>query len=201
MRAAVVTLAISGCIACGSPSAPSAPPVLTGTTTDPAGDAIARPGVAVVPDLVGATLQATGGNLTITISFAPGTLSQSQTLWSVTLDTDENPATGSPGSDSGGGDAALLGADYVVYGVAPRGSTQAIVLRATGPNQFVTVGTVAATFPAADQVRAVVPLSLLGNDDGRLKFKVVCSQYLSDTTATGITDYMPDLGQPPGVVR
>jgi hypothetical protein len=30
---------------------------------------------------------------------------------------------------------------------------------------------------------------------------VVCSQYLTDTTLTGITDFMPDPGQSPGVVR
>jgi hypothetical protein len=29
----------------------------------------------------------------------------------------------------------------------------------------------------------------------------VCAQWLTDTTATGITDYMPDVGQPAGVVR
>jgi hypothetical protein len=200
VRGAILAVLPAFAAACSSPSTPSAPPALTGTVSDPAGDATSNV-VPIAPDLVGATIQVAGGNLTLTISFAPGTYSQTQTLWSATLDTDENPATGSPGVDSGGGDAALLGADYVVYGVAPRGSTQAFVLRATGPNQFVNVGSVPVTFPAADQARVVVPLSMLGNDDGRLKFKIVCSQYLTDTTSTGITDYMPDLGLPPGVVR
>jgi hypothetical protein len=92
-------------------------------------------------------------------------------------------------------------ADYVINAVAPRNSTQALILRATGPYQFVAAGSAAVSFPTANQLRVTVPLTLLGNDDGRLKFKVVCSQYLSDTTVTGITDYMPDLGLPPGVVR
>jgi hypothetical protein len=200
MRAAVLVLTISCGVGCGSPSMPSIP-VLTGSVSDPAGDAVPRPSVPVSPDLVGATIEVSGGILTLTVSFAPGTLSQTQTLWAATLDTDENPATGSPGVDSGGGDAALIGGDYVIEGVMPRGSMQALVLRSTGPNQFVTVGTVAVSFPSANQARVAVPLSLLGNDDGRLKFKVTCAQFLADAVTTAIVDYMPDLGLPPGVVR
>jgi hypothetical protein len=94
----------------------------------------------------------------VTVTLAPGTLSQAQTLVSTILDSDENPNTGSPGIDSGATDAAVMGTDYVINAVAPRSSQQALVLRAT-------------------------------------------SQYLSDTTATGITDYMPDAGLAPGVVR
>jgi hypothetical protein len=57
------------------------------------------------------------------------------------------------------------------------------------------------SFPAADQLRVVVPLAMLGNDDGRMKFKVTSAQFLTDTTATGITDYMPNAGAAPGQVR
>lgn len=155
----------------------------------------------VSPDLVGATVEVSDGTLTLTVTLAPGTLSRTETLISVSLDTDENTNTGSPGIDSGFGDAALMGTDYVINAVAPRSSAQAVILKATGVYQFATAGTAAAQFPAADQLRVTVPLTLIGSDDGRLKFKVVCSQYLSDTTTTGITDYMPDLGLFPGVVR
>jgi hypothetical protein len=206
MRASAAVLLIVVAGGCGSSttSGPTAPTVttMTGTVTDPAGDALPRPGVAVTPDLVGATIEVNGGNLTLTVTLAPGTLSQTQTLISATLDTDENPNTGAPGIDSGATDAALMGADYVINAVIPRNSTQALVLRAIGnAYQFTTAGTASVSFPSGNQVRVTVPLSLLGNDDGRMKFKVVCSQYLTDTTLTGITDFMPDPGQSPGVVR
>jgi hypothetical protein len=204
MRALAGVLLMLAASGCGSSSTPAAPSVttLTGTVTDAAGDALPRPGVTVTPDLVGATIEVSGGNLTLMVTLAPGTLSQTQTLVGVTLDTDENPATGSPGIDSASTDAALMGTDYVINAVAPRNSAQALVLRATGNSyQFVTVGTAPVTFPSTDQLRVTVPLSLLGNDDGRMKFKVVCSQYLTDTTLTGITDFVPDLGQFPGIVR
>jgi hypothetical protein len=203
MRASAAVLLILAASGCGSASTPAAPsvPALTGTVTDAAGDALPRPGVAVTPDLIGATIEVSGGNLTLTVTLAPGTLSQTQTLISAALDTDENPGTGSPGIDSAGSDAALIGTDYVINAVAPRNSAQALILRATGNYQFATAGTASVSFPSANQVRVIVPLSLLGNDDGRMKFKVACSQYLTDTTVTGITDFMPDVGLPSGVVR
>jgi hypothetical protein len=52
----------------------------------------------------------------------------------------------------------------------------------------------------------MVPLALLGNDEGRMKFKVVCQQWLTDSS-TSITlsgsmlDYMSNLGQAAGVVQ
>lgn len=202
--ATIITL--SQLVACGgtasSPSATTPVTTPTGTVTDAAGDAVARPGVAVSPDLIAATIEVSAGNLTLTVTLAPGTLSHTDTLVSTVLDTDENPATGSPGIDSGSTDASLFGTDYVINAVAPRGSAQALILKAVGnAYQFTTVGTAPVSFPAADQLRVIVPLSLLGNDDGRLRFKVTSAQYLSDTTTTGITDYMPNAGAAPGVVR
>jgi hypothetical protein len=190
--------------ACGSnsPSGPSGTTTLTGSVSDAAGDAVPRPGVAVSPDLVAATIDVSGGNLTVTVTLAAGTLSQTQTLVSISLDTDENPATGSPGIDSGATDAALVGTDYVINVVSPRNSAQALILHATGNTyQFAAAGFVPVSFPAADQLRVVVPLAMLGNDDGRMKFKVTSAQFLTDTTTTGITDYMPNAGAAPGQVR
>jgi hypothetical protein len=206
IRPLVIVVASLEVVACGgSGTSPSAtPPIttLTGTVTDPAGDAVPRPGIAVSPDLVAAVIEVSAGNLTLTVTLAPGTLAQTQTLISTVLDTDENPATGSPGIDSGFTDSSLIGTDYVINAVAPRGSGQAVILKAVGnAYQFTTVGTAAVSFPAADQLRVTVPLSMLGNDDGRLKFKVTSAQYLTDTSTTGITDYMPNAGVAAGVVR
>src|SRR5260221_10383938 len=123
--------------------------------------------------------------LVITVSFAPGTLSQTQTVWYAELDTDENPAPGRPGVvapvQGAFGDTDLIGVDYEIAAVYPRNSTQATIFRVTAapPVQPTIVGTAAVT--TADTARVTVPLALLGNDDGRMKFKVVCQQWLSDS--------------------
>src|SRR5262245_34217038 len=101
----------------GSTTTPSLPPAasLTASVTDVTGDPVVgpvlrngvqlTPVVAVPPDLVGASIDVTSGNLTGTISFAPGTLSHANTLACLMLDVDENASTGAPGTggDPGGG--------------------------------------------------------------------------------------------------
>jgi hypothetical protein len=168
--------------------------------TDPAGDSVPTSSVAVSPDLVSGTVEISGGNLTLTVSFAPGTLSHTQTLFNANLDTDEDPATGFP-SEPGS-----LGVDSFIRGVVPRNSTQATVFHVTGNSSCAAVpctlvGTSTVTFQTADQVRVTIPLALLGNDDGRMKFEVIALQYLTDDTTTQTLDTMPDRGQPRGVVR
>jgi hypothetical protein len=200
--AAALLVAVSGCTGSGAPVTPSVTiQTLTGRLTDPAGDAVPRPSIAVAPDLVSALVEVTGGTMTISIALASGTLSPSQTMCSVLFDTDENAATGSPGVDSSASDAALIGVDYSINAVSPRGSMQAQLYRATGPNQFTVIGTAGVLFVGPDQFRIGVPLTALGNDDGRLRFSLDCAQWLTDTTTTGVTDYMPDLGTPPALVR
>lgn len=189
-------------------------PALRGTLTDPAGDSLpAPPGVPISPDLVSASIEVNGGNLTVTVSFAPGTLSSTQTLWYAVLDTDENVNTGRPGVPApvpgNFGDTGLLGVDYEIAAVYPRNSNQATIFHVTGtpPVQPTIVGTAAVTFPSAETARVTVPLALLGNDDGRMTFKVMCQQWLTDSSTTitlsggSMLDYMPNLGQAAGVVR
>jgi hypothetical protein len=156
----------------GSTSAPStsAPATLTGSVTDAAGDAV-----------VSAVLR-NGGD----------------TLACLLLDTDENPATGSPVVSG----EILIGYDYSVCAVNPRRSTTAQVSR-LGGGSAVGVGSVPMTFPSDAQMTFTVPLSLLGNDDGRLAFKVQAMQWVDDPGVfnTGTIDLMPDLGRPAGFVR
>lgn len=173
----------------------------TGSVSDPAGDALSDARVAVSPDLVGATINISGSSLTLTISFAPGTLSQSDTFWEAELDTDENPATGCPGIDSNHNDASLLGVDYLIQGVDPRGSTEAQVMQDDASCFLTQVGTATVTFPSATQTQVTVPLSQLGGGDGRMKFKITVSQWVSAIAQTGILDYMPNVGLPAGVVQ
>jgi hypothetical protein len=208
-------LLATACSGSGNPTTPSTstPQILKGTVTDPAGDALSVPAETLIsPDLVSATIEVTGGNLTLTVSFDSGTYSQADTLTNVFLDTDENVSTGSPGVPAVGGtkDADLIGWDYAIEIPSPRGSSQASVRLSVGPSQPTQFGAVTGTatisYPAADQLRLTIPLSAIGNDDGRLKFKVLCWQYLLNPTpgrgvTTTVLDYMPNLGDPPGVVR
>jgi hypothetical protein len=212
-RCAIGTALSLTLFACGSGSTSSTAPSsgvvsLTSSVSDSAGDpqilAVLRNGISVTPvvrvppDLVAATLDASGGNLTATITFASGSLSHTDTSACLQLDVDENAATGNP---SPGGDVAL-GFDYSVCGVSPRGSTTAQVSRLGGATAAA-IGSVPVTFPTADAIRFTVPLSLLGNDDGRMAFKVNVIQWVDDPVVlnTGTIDWMPDLGRAAGLIR
>lgn len=184
--------------AAGCSTSPSV--IYMGTVTDPAGDTTAQADVATSPDLVKATIEVSGTNLIITVTFAAGTLSQAKTQWVAVLDTDENPATGFPGIDSGHHDSNLIGFDFEVDAVNAEGSMQATIYSIVG-STVTKVGTVPVEFPSATVSKVTIPLSLLGNDDGRLAFKIESSQILSGTSLSGALDYMPNIGLAPGLVR
>jgi hypothetical protein len=188
-------------IACTSstiaPSATSS--ALHGEVSDPVGDALPTPTFPNPPDLVHGTVEVAGGNVTFTIQFAPGTLDRQTTRLTIELDTDLNPSTGIP---AGSG----LGIDYVVDMWAS--PTQTVIEKAvpTGtctPNSpcYTMVGAAPLTL-TADGMQASVPLSLLGNADGRLVFRVFAYAFpqLAGST-TMISDVMPDLTLSPGRVQ
>jgi hypothetical protein len=165
-------------------------PPRRGNVTDPTGDARnPRPS----PDLADATLEISGGTFTITVSFAPGTLSTQDVLCIVSLDTDENQATGDVEANG------LRGADYQIYFVRPRASALALVYK-VGTNSS-TAPTVPVTFPSANQARVSFPMSLLGNDDGRMAFNLFVRQWVNDNGTTATLDTMPDAGLPAAVTR
>jgi hypothetical protein len=212
ISAAAIAIVLAG-DACSSSSSPTSigvsSPTFTGSVTDPVGDTVITPvirnGVTLTPvipvrpDLIAATLDVSGGTLTATVSFAAGTLSHADTIFCVLVDIDENPATGNPG---GGADNATFGWDYSICAVNPRGSTTAQISRADTPTGGLGIGSVPMTFPSADQARFSVPLSTLGNDDGRMSFKVRSLQWLDAPILNSDTiDTMPDVGRPPGLVR
>ena len=197
-------------VACGangtSPSSAPASTTLTGSAIDATGDAVLTPVlrggvtlmpvVAVLPDLVSATVTVSGGNLTATISFAPGTLVQADTSACLLLDVDENPATGAVSSEPS------LGYDYSICAVNPPRSATGQVSR-LGGGIATGIGSVAATFPTANQISFTAPLSLLGNDDGRMAFKVQVIKYVDDPVIlnTSPIDWMPDIGKPGALIR
>jgi len=183
--------------------------VRTGVLSDPVGDSRASAEVRTPPDLVMAELEVRDRALTITVSFAPRTLSP-QTDVRVYLDTDEKPETGEPIYR---GDRQPLGADYVITGVTPHSPSMAALQHYAAPGRSTFKGAIQVESPTVDQRRFVLPLSRLGNDDGRLKFKVECNHVLPAsvvTTAAGervtqrillYLDLMPDTGSAAGVVR
>jgi hypothetical protein len=88
-----------------------------------------------------------------------------------------------------------------LHRLVPRASTTALISRLDG-SVAVPVGTVPASFPSADRIRMEVPLTLLGNDDGRMAFKVTSNQWVDASIMnTGVIDWMPDLNRVAGLVR
>ena len=209
-RAYVVTLllTIAGCggsttapsptTPASSPTAPSSVATRHGEVSDPTGDALPDPGVPISPDVVHATVDVSAGNITFTIQFAPGTFDPSTSRLAVDLDTDQNPSTGIRVADG-------LGVEYSLDLWAP--TSQVNILKAvptaactTADPCYVQMG-VAPLSIVADGMAVTVPLSLLGNADGRLNFRVFA--YASRPGAIGATatsDVMPDLTLDPGHV-
>lgn len=178
--------------ACGSPSTTPSSTVNTfhAEVTDAAGDAVVSAAVSTPPDLIHGTLDVGGGNLTVTVQFAPGTLSPS-TVVTILLDTDQNPATGY--NDSGYG---------IDYGVSFYASTEAFIQKANPPscasggNCYTPVGTASVRL-GKDTMATTIPLSMLGNADGRLNYRVFAG---APANSTITTDVMPDMTLSPAHV-
>jgi hypothetical protein len=184
--------------------------MLRGAVTDRDGDVTRRCGsTRPQPDLTAATIEVNGGRVTLTLSFAARTLTIENVDAHVSLDTDQNPATGFPGlTTDDPTDADLLGVDYVVALLSPKGSPTANIAKTGGTLSAPTwspVGTAPVTFPAADQMQVTFPLALLGGTDGHMNFKATVVQWIVDTPSrqqtTCVLDYMPDVGRSPGTVQ
>jgi len=171
----------------------NAPLTLHAEVTDPAGDGVVSAGVPTPPDLIHGSVDVGGGNLTVTIQFAPGTLDLS-TLLTIELDTDQNPATGIVA-------ATGVGIDYVLSLYGP---TQTLIQRAnpstcaSGGDCYTQVGT-ASLNVGTDTMSTTVPLSMRGNATGRLNYRVYAG-VLAHSTTTVTTDVMPDVTLPPAHV-
>ncbi len=178
---------------------------LFGSVTDPSGDVASGN-----PDLVSGSVGITGNDITLSVRLAPGT-STASTGIQFLLDTDENPSTGSPGSDSlCMNDAGLIGIDYLVE-MGP-GSTASVLYGGNGTQAGIHVANNAcnsygpATLTASgsvvyetDGMRVTFPRSLIGGDDGKLHFKVITYRNLGGNSFTGVLDRMTDVGQPAAI--
>jgi hypothetical protein len=154
------------------------------------------------PDLASATLEVAGGTLTITVTYVPGTWSATRSVWFVLLDLDENPATGFAEVPVSASQPIVetFGWEYQITAIDPAETSTGGLTRALGPTSFSKVGTVPVTFPRPDAVQVAIPLAMLGNDDGRLRFRVMAAQW-SSTLSAALTDILPEAGQPVGTVR
>jgi Putative Ig domain len=163
--------------------------------TDPTGDSGGE------HDLVFTRGEIVGDNVLFTVDLATGTWA-ANTIVQLLLDMDQNPNTGSPGSDAGCvADAGIIGTDYLVEMGSDFSGTNARVFVATGGcNNFDSAGLVAGVTYNGDRVTVSVPLASLGNDDGRMNFKVVSFEYLGGPVS-GVRDKMPDAGLQPGRIQ
>jgi hypothetical protein len=188
-------------------------PIFFGQATDPVGDAN---GGGINPDLVwGSVTTMNDGTVKLSARYASGTFNPSNTEALFLLDTDQNAATGSSGSDPtcAAPDNALIGVDFVVAMQAGLGANsvanQAVIYKATGGsapcNQFTQLGTASVTI-FNDGMDVAFPVSTLVNiassntsgpaTAGPWNFKVL-AQFFSGRTFSGITDTMPNVGLAP----
>jgi hypothetical protein len=115
------------------------------------------------------------------IQCVSGTCSGQRTYFLIELDTDQDASTGAVGGNG-------LGFDYLVN---TNRSSVAAVGRFGGPFSDVPVSFV------TDGVSVTVPLSMIGNDDGRLNFRILA--YGDPNLAGG--DVMPDDNLPPAHIQ
>jgi hypothetical protein len=170
--------------------------VFSGIVRDPTGDAAFDPDAPVPPDLVSASVAIAVGRLNFSVRFAPGAFDPNRTNATLLLDTDQNPATGHPGSDAGGADAGIIGSEFIVDLGGAFNAGQARLLKYMGsPNLFSLAGSFPVTF-GANGMDVAFPLSSIGNDDGLVNFKVTSAAQISDVGFTGVLDYMPNVGLP-----
>lgn len=189
-RAALLAMATCGMSAAGcggggsSPSVPTAPtPPFSGQVSaqDATGDAAANTQRTPSPDLIGVETVVDGTNLRMTWRFAAGTFDTPTTCAVLDIDIDQSSATGQP--DNG------LGVDYQVQ--AYNGQT---ILGNVRTGQGATVPS-RAPVVNGDAVEVTLPLSLLGNDDGRMHLRAK-SVVLATGYNSGALDYTPDVSQP-----
>lgn len=179
----VATTCISGTI--------HAATIGSGSLTDPVGDT----NYAGAKDLMSADILVDSlGTLKITIAYAPG-IPLGDAWEQVSLDTDQNSATGYPGIDAANTDASLIGVDYIIE---INGSDYAPVANVKNSSSIL-LGSFPVSYTSST-VETEIPLSILGGDDGNLNFKVGCATQITASSFTGVQDYMSNPGEPVGVV-
>lgn len=173
----------------GSSAAPSSTTsALRADIADPPGDALADARVPASPDIVRVTADVTGATITWVVQLRSGTLDRQTTRVTIDLDTDQNASTGNPQWNT-------FGADYAID-LNPN-AAQAIIVKADPPgcaahlSCFTPVDSVPLTV-GTDRLQANVPLSLLGQDDGRMNFWLGTNVLVAGQFPSSFVDVAPD---------
>ena len=193
------------CSGSGSPDAPSEIEertlIFIGQGSDPTGDQIAREELQNLPDLVAARVVVSEGNLFATIRYAPTTFVRDTTRTSLFLDIDDDPATRFSGVVASGRFVPWrAGTDYAIHARTPLEGADVRVFR-SGRNagEGTEIGSAPVTY-LSDGHEFSVPLTLLGNDDGRMGVRVVAFVRLAGRTTASV-DRLPDVNMPRLPVR
>lgn len=195
---AVALLAVGACGGSSSPTSPSPPTLPHGTASDPPDDARVDSRIPRSPDLVSATFEVTASDLRISLRFTPGSFDRNTSVFQFTLDTDENVQTGLPGVNGTGDDASRIGADYVLDSY--EGAVLLFRCSTRRVEQCSRAGAPIAT-DVADGIDLVVSRADLGNDDGKMTFKVTATARIGGIVLEPDVDVMPDIGVPAARVQ
>ena len=171
-------------IACGARSPQPVTPATTPTRPrdthvefrDSSVDALPDYRVLVSPDIVLAIVDIRADDIVFRLRHRPGSFDATTARFAIDLNTDQHTATGPDGID------------YQVF-IFPAGGKGADVARTTSSG-YTVVATVPVTF-VADGCDVAVPLSLLGNDDGRFDFRI---RVYSQPAVPLVIDVLPDNG-------
>jgi hypothetical protein len=168
--------------------------------TDPIGDTVRNttyPQFTNLPDLVRATVDVVAGNIMFMIRLAPASFDPATTVLLIDLDTDQNTSTGFSRNGLGVDFSLNLGAPG--FGNPPLGNQAHILRFGASPGPFGLSGSVPVTV-VTDGMNVTVPLSMLGNGDGRMAFRVESLVLLTTISAIPFDD-LPDLSLPPPRVQ
>lgn len=181
----LVALALpSGCV-----SGTIDPQAVSASITDPAGDG----GVA---DIVSATIDVSGSDITVQVVFTPASFQADSMLVQFNLDTDESAATGYTTANPG---HVGFGIDCMIELGKYSANTRAARVSRWQGGTF--VPTVNATLRIiTNGYEATVPSSAC-DDDGPALLKVDAFRQLAATTYTTRQDWAPDPGQPAAALR
>ncbi|MGH9672389.1 MAG: hypothetical protein ACRD44_04355, partial [Bryobacteraceae bacterium] len=166
-------------------------PGLTGLATDMEGDALRVQQVNPSPDLISSFVSVFNGVVRFQVRFAPGTFNRSTTEVEISIDLDQNPATGD--NSQVAQIEALTGRELILSMGSDANRDMAFgrpfinaIQAFSSPVMYVT-----------DGIDTAVPVKMLGNDDGRLNFRIV-ARHRVPNLITNELDRMPNRGLAPG---
>ena len=187
----IALVAAVGCNSDGGTGNPDPDPTLAGEFSDPVGDNAAEPSSARDPDIIGVTVEIENGQMTVVGVFNPGSLDEF-TVLQIGFDVDKDSTTGDTPTLYGG-----LGMEYFLH----LGPNHAVAMYRFDAGTYTPVTTNATDPQGTDSMRVVLPMSLFGNDNGRLNFKAITAVALAAGGTTGILDWAPEFAALPVQVK